>query len=775
MHPTPVIKDLVLLGGGHSHVAVLRAFGMKPMPGVRLTLVCRDLHTPYSGMLPGYVAGHYGFDEAHIDLRPLARFAGARVVHDEAIGLDAAGRRLSFRARPPLPYDLLSLNIGTRPSLAALGGAGAAGVTPVKPVDRFVAYWDDLAAQVVGTRVRLRLGVVGGGAGGFELALAARHRLGGSPGDDAAVGLEVHLVTDSADILPSHNGRVRTTMRRILAARGVQLHTGHRVIEAGEGFVRCANGVRLELDVVLWVTEAAPAPWLRDSGLALDEAGFVQVDACLRAVSHPEVFAAGDIAAMAHEPRERAGVYAVRAGRPLTRNLRRALLDRPLRPFRPQQRHLALIGTGPRHAVASRGPFVAAGTWVWRWKEGIDRRFMRRYSDLPAMDEGPNAASRFVDTSSSARALGMKPGSDFQGDTDDRAALAELTAAAMRCGGCGAKLPGDVLARVLNRLGAGAARDDVPIGLAAPDDAAVLAVPEGRHLVQSVDFFRDFLGDPWLFGEIAATHALGDLHAMGAEPRWALALATLPPGLPAKLEEELYQMLAGARRALEAGGATLVGGHSGEAAEPALGFAVSGLAEPGRLMTKGGMRPGDRLVLTKPLGTGTLFAAEARGKAKGRWIAAAVESMRRSNGAAARCLMAHGATACTDVTGFGLLGHLVEMTRAAGTAVELELDALPILEGALDCAAAGHLSSLHPANLRAVAEAIGEVSPAARRHPNYALLFDPQTSGGLLASVPAGEAEACVGELSGLGYDDVRDIGIVRESARSPQIIRVKA
>jgi selenide,water dikinase len=278
-------------------------------------------------------------------------------------------------------------------------------------------------------------------------------------------------------------------------------------------------------------------------------------------------------------------------------------------------------------------------------------------------------------------------------------------------------------------------------------------------MVHTVDFFRAIVDDPYLFGKIAANHSLGDIFAMGAEPQTALAIATLPYGLEAKVEDTLSQLLAGAMEVLAESGTALVGGHTGEGAELALGFAVNGLAEPGRVLRKGGLEPGNRVVLTKPVGTGTLFAADMRHKAKGPWIQSALASMLQSNQEAARCLHRHQASACTDVTGFGLLGHLVEMVKPAGVDVRLDLGAIPVLPGAVETIALGITSSLQPQNVR-LRRAIRDPG-GARDDPRYPLLFDPQTAGGLLAGVPAPAAEACVAELREAGYAQTAIIGEV--------------
>ncbi|HLI12913.1 MAG TPA: selenide, water dikinase SelD [Alphaproteobacteria bacterium] len=735
----PVVKDLVLVGGGHSHVAVLKRFGMRPLAGVRLTLICRDTHTPYSGMLPGLVAGHYGFDEAHIDLGPLCRFARARFYHDEATGLDLENRLVMCRGRPPVKYDVLSFNIGSTPRTADVPGA-AGNVVPVKPINRFIAQWERLSARVLAHDDGVRIAVVGAGAGGVEILLAIQYRLrqllaARGRSDDH---LEYYLFSATETILPTHNAGVRRAFERTLRERRVRMITGTPVVKVAPGRVIDGNGAAYALDEILWVTAAGAASWLREAGLRTDAEGFVAVDDTLQSVSHPAVFAAGDIAAIVNHPRPKAGVFAVRGGRPLAENLRRALRGRRLVSFRPQRSFLSLVTTGDKYAVASRGRWMLEGRWVWRWKDWIDRRFMRKYNELPEMatEAAPSVAAGVA----------------------DGAALKEISAIAMRCGGCGAKVGSTVLDRALGQLRP-PGRPDVLIGLDAPDDAAVVAVPPGKVMIHTVDYFRAFIDDPYIFGQVAANHSLGDIFAMGGEPQTALAIATLPFGLEAKVEDQLFQLMSGALKVLSEAGTALVGGHTSEGAELGLGFAVNGLAERERLLRKGGMRPGDRLILTKPLGTGTLFAADMRLKAKGRWIDAALASMVQSNRAAAACVHRHGATACTDVTGFGLLGHLVEMAKPSGVDVALALDALPLLEGAAETVRMGVFSSLQPQNLR-LRRAIRDLEAFAGDE-RFALIFDPQTAGGLLASIPGERAEACLAELRRLGYGHAAIIGTV--------------
>jgi len=743
----PVLRDIVLIGGGHSHVGVLRNFAMNPIPGVRLNLICRDTHTPYSGMLPGYIAGHYSYDDVHIDLSRLAEFAGARFYRSEAIDIDRTNQRVICRDRPAIPYDLLSINIGSTPRVDQVAGAEDHSV-PVKPINRFNNRWQTLLERMENHEGELNVAVVGGGAGGVELTLAMQYRLRnelGAMGKDPEAA-RFHLFNASDQLLPTHNSSVRRRFESVLQERGVNVHERTRIEQVNNRQLVASSGATFEADEVLWVTQAGGAEWLTGTGLELDEGGFIRVRDTLQTVTDPNIFAAGDIATMVNHPREKAGVFAVRQGKPLAENLCRAVHGKTLKDYHPQKQWLALISTGDQYAVASRGAMGFAGEWVWRWKDWIDRRFMAKFNNLPAMSEDSK------DDPTSGIALSSEE------------AQQAISAVAMRCGGCGAKVGSTVLSRALNSLQP-IERDDVLVGLHAPDDAAVVRVPDGMAMVHTVDFFRAFIDDPYIFGQVAANHSLGDLFAMGAEAQSATAVATVPYGLESKVEDVVYQMMAGAVQTLNEAGCALVGGHTGEGKELALGFAANGYIDPETVMSKGGMKPGDVLILTKPVGTGTLFAAHPRLEAKGRWIDSALASMLVSNQKAARCIHEHGAQACTDVTGFGLLGHLVEMTRPSGVDAELDLSAIPVLPGAEETAASGILSSLQPANVR-LRRAIRNQEEVVN-HPRYPLAFDPQTAGGLLASVPADQADACVAELKALGYPETAIIGRVKEKGEA--------
>ncbi len=370
------MKRVVLVGGGHAHVEVLRRFGLASLPGVELVLVSPNRLTPYSGMLPGLVAGHYAYDAVHIDLERVTGFARARFLQTMATGVDPRQHTVRLTGGASLEFDLVSLDVGSAPATAAVPGAAQHAIG-VKPVDRFLHAWGALRERALSGTLK-RLLVVGGGAAGVETLLAMEYRLGRDTGRAGRVACL--LATDVDRLLPSHPPRVQDILTRILGERGIEVHLGSPAARIEPGAMVAASGYRIDADAIVWATGPAALPWLRELGVPLDPAGFIAVNEHLQSISHGHVFAVGDCATMIGHPRPRSGVYAVRQGPPLAANLRAALEDRPLVRYIPQNDALALISAGNKYAVATRGRRAAEGAWVWYWKDWIDRRFVRRHA-----------------------------------------------------------------------------------------------------------------------------------------------------------------------------------------------------------------------------------------------------------------------------------------------------------------------------------------------------------------------------------------------------------
>ncbi len=504
----PIAKDLVLVGGGHTHAIVLRKFGMRPLPGVRLTLITNLVDTPYSGMLPCHISGLYDFDESHIDLRPLSRFANCQLMMDRAVAIDIDNQHVICAHHPPVAFDVLSIDTGSTPATVNVPGAQAFAI-PAKPVPDLLKAWKQFLNEVKHAPPRpISLAVVGGGVGGVELTLNMQTRLwqlldelGRSRAD-----LTIHLFHRGLEIANGRNRSTRQRLHRRFSERGVKLHLQESVcsleeIEQGQRQVHCESGLTVTCDRVFWVTNASAPDWLQGSGLATDDQGFLLVEDTLQSCSHPNIFAAGDVATMKNYPRPKAGVFAVRQGPPLFHNLQAYLQGAPLKSFTPQKQYLNIIDTGDGSAIASRGPFTFESKLMRGWKDRIDRQFMNLFSDFPAMHR-------------------VQPFRNTQ-------AIADESLPKMYCAGCGSKVGSDVLSRSLARLqqesgsklplipvkkedseatfeGSELAVEtdtgNVLIGLSSPDDAAVVRVPPGKLMVHTVDFFNALVDDPFVFG-----------------------------------------------------------------------------------------------------------------------------------------------------------------------------------------------------------------------------------------------------------------------------------
>jgi len=373
-------KRLVLLGGGHAHVQVLHALATEAMTGADVLLVTPFARQMYSGMVPGLVAGHYTAEQCAIPLAPMAAAAGVPMVESMAVAVDTAARVVHLADGRTAEYDVLSLDTGASMDRDRIPGARENAIF-VRPIEHFVRLLDGLW-MLAQERV-VDVVVVGGGAAGVELALALQYRLAGQ-GEERA---RVALVTGGPEPL---EGYPRAVMRHAAVALAKRQVTVFRdtCAQLQPGVLVLGSGARLACDAPVMATGAEPPPWLAGSGLQLDVRGFVCTGPTLQSCSHPEIFAAGDVASRVDAPHPRSGVYAVRAGPPLLLNLRRFIAGGALQPHTPQKKTLNLISCGERRAIVAWGDFAAQGRWAWWWKDRIDRQFVARYTRPETINRG---------------------------------------------------------------------------------------------------------------------------------------------------------------------------------------------------------------------------------------------------------------------------------------------------------------------------------------------------------------------------------------------------
>ena len=708
----PHVRDLLLVGGGHTNIQVLKYFGMRFRPGIRLTLISSYINSPYSGMMSGLVSGQYQSESTHINLERLCQFSGARYIRGEVTGLELEQQRITLLNRPSIRYDLLSLNVGsTSPSLFNGNGAFS-----VKPIAEFEKNFEVFDQTVKGNQT---LTIVGSGAAGLEMSFALQARYQDK--------LRINLV--GPELLSGISPRATQTILNKMKFKGISFIEGHAT-EFKDRILSFRNRPSIETDYLVEATGAASFAWIKDSGLSVDDAGFVKVDRYLKSVSHSTVFAAGDVASLEGQERPKSGVFAVREGKILVHNLLASLHKKQLKPYRAQKNHLALINCCDGTAIAVRGGFVSSGKIWWRYKDIIDKKFMSRFNDLEFM---PDSAQSLPDEFSH-----------------------EVSLETMRCNGCGAKLAADPLRRVLERLEI--YKSDV-IELGVGDDAARIVTANGKMLL-TIDGFRALVSDPYLFGRITAHHSLNDIFAMGATPKIALCLATVPYMAERLMEEDLYQLLSGINDVLSEHGVSLVGGHTAEGMETSLGLMVTG-TENGLSKEKGHARVGDSLILTKPIGTGAVLAAASVGGVSAESMSFCLDQMDKSNFDAMKIFLDEKVSALTDVTGYGLAGHLGEILRASGRGVSLELNSIPFLLGSPSLVNSGFISSLQNSNEQVLLD-FELKNGLSMSVPELRLLADPQTAGGLLAAVPTENVPRCLDNLNAVGYT-CACVGVIEE------------
>lgn len=724
MQSTLKKSRIVLLGIGHTNAHVVRMWKMNPLPNAELVCISNDPVATYSGMLPGVLSGQYPAEAMEIDLVRLCRSAGCRLIVDEVQSVDRERKEIRFERRSAIPYDLLSIGIGSRPDTSGAEIEPSAPVELIKPMPSFVRRFAARLSELKNrSPAAIKAIVVGGGVGGLEIGFCLSTRLQSS---FPSIHSSVTVVT-GGELGGGTAAATRRKLRAALRDRSIHVVELQKVRFVGLQSVRLENGEELQADLVLWATQAVAPELLAKIDVPKDDRGFLAIRSTLQSASDDSIFAVGDTGTMIDSPHPKAGVYAVRQAPILWENLSRSLSHRPLLNYVPQKNFLKLINTGDGQAIGEYWQRANRSRLMWRLKNGIDVKFMKKYQDYRLM----------------ARSEPPVP-----------------SASSMRCLGCGGKIGAASLRAALASLERSPA-EGVLVGLDSPDDAAIISCPENQ-ITATVDFFAAPFDDPYRIGQIAAVHASSDCFAMGAAPTSALAMVQIPFGHPRGQQRVLQEILSGAHDEFRRIGAAIVGGHTIEGPNTLVGFSVFARQTVPPLL-KSGLRPGDRLILTKPLGTGVLLAAYMRNQCRGAWFVELIRQMQQGNDVCLKLAQRYSIKAMTDVTGFGLAGHLKEMLEASGLRATLDLSQITALPGSLELIAAGVESTLTPDN-RAGLSGLEKPFPGSNE-PLFDLLFDPQTCGGMLIGAARRDVDDILAELARAGFDWASVIGTVLERA----------
>lgn len=688
--PSPPYRDLVLVGGGHSHALFLRSLIMNPIAGLRVALVSDSPHAPYSGMLPGFLAGIYNFSECHIDLGLLSSRAGAAFIDGRVIGIDLEGKKVLIDDYPALEFDLLSLNTG---SATMVPEEWAQYGKPVKPIDLFLSEWRPLQ-EALSKGERRKVVFIGGGAAGSELAISLKHSFPQA---------EVRIVERNDSLLSGMSRRAQVIYTSELQKKGVELSLSADLQEIEEGKLHLKSQESIPFDSLFFTSGSAPPDWIASLSFKKDERGFLLVHPTLQLLNRPEIFAAGDLATVAGEPRAKSGVYAVRHGEVLSENIRRYHFSQKLKEYRPQKRWLSILSLPRRNrwsGVASWNGFGFSGRHFWRLKQHLDHSFMEKFQKFSDHRTVPSA--------------GGSP--------------EELKRYERLCLGCGGKVPAQLLSDAL------------------PPSALGVDVSELREdpsIIQSLDALTPIVSDPHLLGRLAVVHACSDLYAGGGRPGSTLCCLGVPPGARTLQARTVKLVMEGVKEELSQCGAELSGGHTFESSQLQVILTVTGkrIHQPESIPLS---REVYDLFLTKPLGSGVLFAGVMAGETESRWISEAIPYLLRTNEKAADVFYGSGASCITDVTGFGLLNHLLLSLGGEAGKLTINVSSLPLMCGAAMLLKKGIQSTLWKENFEA-ARGRADLSPW--KTVEASILFDPQTSGGLAGLVPSSRSPAVQEEL----------------------------
>ena len=685
-------QQLVLLGIGHTNAHIVRQWRMHPVPDVQLTCISDHAVAAYSGMLPAVLAGQLSETDMQIDLVRLCASAGARLITERVTGLDSENRKVVFDSRPPVSFDVLSVGIGSVPTTEGVAIDNDAPLLKIKPMQsllkRLHAHLPRLRTVTQNNHRPVKIVIAGSGVAGIEVAFC----LPGWLKNNGIGHFEIRIVTGSKQILHGVTASLRSRVEHALISRGVITETAQCITHVSANRITTASGKDHHSDLTVWATGASAPKLLSQLSLPVDDRGFLLTNDMLQSTNGHPVFAVGDSGTVQGSPLPKAGVYAVRQGPVLWDNLQRSLDGRPLSRWVPQTSFMKLLNTGDHSAIGEWKGMSFEGRWVLGLKNHIDRRFMRMYQTEGMTKNAP----------------------------------------VMQCRGCGCKIGGDVLDAALSDLTA--TPDAPPL-----DDAALIETKSGQ-IVASTDFFSAPLNDLYLTGRIAALHAASDLVASGANVSAALANVVAPEGDPRAQGEGIRDLLAGAQLEFEAMGGRIAGGHTIVGARWEIGFAVIGVPAGKAVLEKGNLRTGDHLILTKPLGVGVLLAAHMRSQCSAGHFESLIACMLHRQHTCARIAAELDITAGTDVTGFGMIGHLNEMLEASQLSATLNLSQVPLLPGSADAFQAGIESTLAPANRRI--ESAAAVGEGIKRQPAWQALFDPQTCGGLLLGISPDRLEA---------------------------------
>lgn len=696
----PITNDLVLIGGGHSHLSVLMKLSKKPLNGNRITLITNEIDTPYSGMIPGYIEGIYSWRDSHIDLYRLCLKLNVRFIHAEVERVSAHEKEIYFKDRPKIKFDVLSINTGIQSNNREIKGA-AKYCLPVKPISK-------LANNFLNKITNFKsIAFIGGGAGSVELALAIKKRFLNINQD-----IKITIITGKRGLLSTFPQKTKLTSLKTLEKFKIDIIEYKRVLEVKPKQIILSDKSLLKIDKAILSTNSMTPKWLAKSDILLTKDNYILVNKSFQ-TNYKYVFASGDVIDFNNQNLKKAGVFAVRSGKPLAINIKQFILGKKLVEYKFNKNYLALIGTSKRSAIATKYNLTFNSRFFFYLKKYIDQNFIKKFSDFKIRKKFTLEALK-----TDVLNIFVKHKEKITDKND-----------IMQCKGCAAKVP-------LNAL-----KQALPKDIVSTSEDAV-SVPGHPELYQTVDMISSIITDPFLLGKIAANHSISDMVSVNSKITSAMMILQLPLSKTEINSRDLEQVLLGANEIFKTIDCPLIGGHTmiGKDKDPIIGFSILGQKQKKIKIMKNRrkIKTKDLLILTEKIGSGLIFAGINNYLIDSYFQIDVIKQMIKGNLNFGKISNQLNILSMTDITGFGLANHLLNLIKRDNSKTGLTIypNKIPLFEGVNECLNKDIKSSLFKSNYD-----IAQKDIIYKRDKSKLdnILYDPQTVGGIAFIIPQEE------------------------------------
>ena len=696
----PITNDLVLIGGGHSHLSVLMKLSKKPLNGNRITLITNEIDTPYSGMIPGYIEGIYSWRDSHIDLYRLCLKLNVRFIHAEVERVSAHEKEIYFKDRPKIKFDVLSINTGIQSNNREIKGA-AKYCLPVKPISKLT---NNFLNKITNFK---SIAFIGGGAGSVELALAIKKRFLNINQD-----IKITIITGKRGLLSTFPQKTKLTSLKTLEKFKIDIIEYKRVLEVKPKQIILSDKSMLKIDKAILSTNSMTPKWLAKSDILLTKDNYILVNKSFQ-TNYKYVFASGDVIDFNNQNLKKAGVFAVRSGKPLAINIKQFILGKKLVEYKFNKNYLALIGTSKRSAIATKYNLTFNSRFFFYLKKYIDQNFIKKFSDFKIRKKFTLEALK-----TDVLNIFVKHKEKITDKND-----------IMQCKGCAAKVP-------LNAL-----KQALPKDIVSTSEDAV-SVPGHPELYQTVDMISSIITDPFLLGKIAANHSISDMVSVNSKITSAMMILQLPLSKTEINSRDLEQVLLGANEIFKTIDCPLIGGHTmiGKDKDPIIGFSILGQKQKKIKIVKNRrkIKTKDLLILTEKIGSGLIFAGINNYLIDSYFQIDVIKQMIKGNLNFGKISNQLNILSMTDITGFGLANHLLNLIKRDNSKTGLTIypNKIPLFQGVNECLNKDIKSSLFKSNYD-----IAQKDIIYKRDKSKLdnILYDPQTVGGIAFIIPQEE------------------------------------